>query len=129
MDRMKVLLVDDEEDLISTLAERLELRGIAAEAATTGAEAVDLVNEKEFDVVVVDVKMPGMDGLEVMRRIKARRPHMQVILLTGRGSEQESQAGLEEGAFDYLVKPINIEDLIQKMREALKGIQRKEGYG
>ena len=117
----RVLLVDDEEELVSTLAERLQLRGIEAEGLTSGAEAVRRLEEQEFDVVVVDVKMPGMDGLELLKRIKDIRPAAQVILLTGRGSEKESQRGMEQGAFDYLIKPINIDDLIEKMKRATGG--------
>jgi len=118
MRSLRVLLVDDEEELVSTVAERLELRGIEAEALTTGTAALERLAEQNFDVVVVDVKMPGMDGLELLRRIKTMQPGTQVILLTGRGSGKESERGLEEGAFDYLIKPINIDDLIIKMKQA-----------
>jgi DNA-binding response OmpR family regulator len=118
MGSLRVLLVDDEEELVATVAERLELRGIDAEALTTGEAALERLTARKFDVVVVDVKMPGMDGLELLRRIKTMQPEIQVILLTGRGSGKESQRGLEEGAFDYLIKPINIDDLIIKMRQA-----------
>jgi DNA-binding response OmpR family regulator len=113
------LIVDDEEELVSTLGERLMLRGFAADGVLTGEDALRQVREKEFDVVILDIKMPGMDGLEVMKKMRALRPHLQVILLTGRGSEKESEIGLEEGAFAYLVKPIDIEHLIEKMKEAV----------
>ncbi len=116
--RLKVLLVDDEVELVTTLAERLALREIDALCAFNGAEAVERVEKNDFDVAVLDVKMPGMGGLEVLKRIKAIRPTIQVILLTGRASEKESRIGLGEGAFDYLVKPIDIQDLIEKMKEA-----------
>lgn len=119
MGRLRVLIVDDEEELVSTLTERLALRDIDADGAVNGADALKRIQEKDYDVVVLDVKMPGLDGLEVMRKMGAMRPKMQVILLTGRGSERESRIGIEEGAFDYLVKPVDIEDLIQKMREAV----------
>ena len=115
---MRVLLVDDEEELVLTLKERLMLRSIDADSATTGTEALRLVQDKEFDVVVLDVKMPGMDGLEVMKEMRALFPNMRIILLTGRGSEKESEIGMKQGAFDYLVKPVDIEELIRKMREA-----------
>ncbi len=118
---LKVLVVDDEEELVSTLGERLMLRGIEADGVFTGADAVRRVAEKDFDVVILDVKMPRMDGLEVMKKIREIRPHLKVILLTGRGSEKESEIGLEQGAFAYLVKPIDIEDLIGKMKEAVNG--------
>ena len=121
MDELKVLVVDDEEELVSTLGERLMLRGIEADGVVTGADAVRRVGEKDFDVVILDVKMPRMGGLEVMKKIKEIRPRLKVILLTGRGSEKESEIGLEQGAFAYLVKPIDIEDLIGKMKEAVNG--------
>ena len=121
MDRLRVLVVDDEEELVSTVCERLTLRGIQADGVITGAAAVGLIQDRDFDVAVVDVKMPGMGGLEVMRNIRALRPKVPVILLTGHGSVQESKIGLKEGAFDYLMKPINIEDLIRKMKEAAGG--------
>ena len=121
MDRLRVLVVDDEDELVSTVCERLTLRGIEADGVLTGAAALERIRIKEFDVAVVDVKMPGMDGLEVMRKIRALRPEIQVILLTGHGSVKESEIGLQEGAFDYLIKPINIEALIGKMREAVSG--------
>jgi len=118
MNTFRVLLVDDEEELVTTVAERLQLRGYHAEAVGNGADALKRIEEEPFEVVVVDVKMPGMDGLELLRRIKAIDSEAQVILLTGRGSEKDSQAGIEEGAFDYLIKPINIEELIKKMKQA-----------
>jgi DNA-binding response OmpR family regulator len=118
MGALRVLLVDDEVEFVTTIEERLRLRGIDAEAVTSGADAVRRLEEREFDVIVVDMKMPGMDGLELLRQIKATRPAARVILLTGRGSEQESQAGMQQGASEYLVKPINIDDLIAKMKLA-----------
>ena len=124
MGQLRVLVIDDEEELVSTLIERLLLRDIAADGAVTGVDALKRIREKEFDVVVLDVKMPGMDGLELLRKIKIMRPQVHVILLTGRGSARESQVGIAEGAFDYLIKPIDIEDLIGKMREAITGSPR-----
>lgn len=121
MNELKVLVVDDEEELVSTLGERLELRGFEADGALTGTDALRRVGEKDFDIVILDIKMPGMDGLEVMKKMRAIRPGLQIILLTGRGSEKESQTGIEEGAFAYLVKPIDIEKLIGKMKEAVNG--------
>lgn len=121
MGRLRVLLVDDEEELVSTLKERLMLRDIEADGVTAGADALRCIQSKDYDVVVLDVKMPGIDGLEVMKKIRAIRPRVQVILLTGRGSERESEIGIKEGAFDYLIKPIDIEDLIEKMKEAAGG--------
>ncbi len=119
MGDLRVLVVDDEEELVSTLVERLTLRGIDAEGATNGASALDRIREKDFDVVVLDVKMPKIGGLEVMREIRAKSPGVQIILLTGRGSEKESEIGLKEGAFAYILKPFEIEGLISKMKEAV----------
>jgi len=116
--RMKVLLVDDEEEFVQTLAERLEIRGIQALVATDGIEALHLIEEEEPPVVVLDVMMPGLGGLEVLQRLKTGHPHMQVILLTGHGSTKEGIQGMHLGAFDYIMKPVRIEDLSNKMEEA-----------
>lgn len=119
MESMKVLLVDDEEEFVHTLAERLQLRGIDALCATEGEEALERIEADPPQVVVLDVLMPGIGGLEVLKRIKGIHPEIQVILLTGRGSEKDGMEGTRLGAFDYLMKPLKIEDLIKKMREAL----------
>jgi DNA-binding NtrC family response regulator len=113
------LLIDDEEELVLTLEERLMLRGIEVEGVTSGADAIGRVQEKKFDVVVLDMKMPGLGGLEVMRRIKREQPGIKFVLMTGRGSLEEGEEGMQEGAFAYLLKPINIEDLMKKMMEAV----------
>lgn len=115
---MKVLLVDDEEEFVQTLAERLEIRGIRALVATDGVEALHLIEEEEPPVVVLDVMMPGLGGLEVLQRLKTVHPNIQVILLTGHGSTKEGIQGMHLGAFDYLMKPVRIEDLLKKMEEA-----------
>lgn len=125
MEGLRVLIVDDEEELVSTLVERLRLRGIEARGAITGAEALTLIERDNFDVAVVDVKMPGIGGMEVMEGLLTKRPDLQVILLTGRGSEIESEKGLKAGAFAYLMKPIDIEELVKKMREAAKSLKGK----
>jgi DNA-binding NtrC family response regulator len=117
---LRVLLIDDEEELVSTLAERLKLRGIAVEGVTSGADAFGHFQEKKFDVVVLDMKMPGIGGLEVMRRIRKEQPGVKFVLMTGRGSLEEGEEGMKEGASAYLLKPINIEDLIEKMMEAVR---------
>jgi DNA-binding NtrC family response regulator len=117
-----VLLVDDEEELVSTVVERLSIRGIDAEFVLSGAEAVQKLQEKKYDVLVVDVKMPGMSGLEVMRRMKKEKPNMPVLLMTGHGSVQDGETGIKEGAFAYLAKPVKLEDLIAKMKEAIQHI-------
>ena len=120
MQNLKVLLVDDEEEFVTTLAERLELREIQAQAVTDGEIALQMIETDPPRVVILDVMMPGLGGLEVLKRIKAQNPQIHVILLTGRGSTKEGIEGMQLGAFDYLMKPINIEELIKKMQEAIK---------
>ena len=122
MDSLKVLLVDDEEDFVTTLAERLQLRGIEAQIATDGETALTLIETAPPQVVVLDVMMPGLGGADVLKRIKARHPQIPVILLTGHGSIREGTDGLRQGAYDYLVKPIDIEELISKMQDAFKSV-------
>jgi DNA-binding NtrC family response regulator len=116
--QMNVLLVDDEEEFVTTLAERLELREMRVSVATDGETAIRIVDGERPQVVVADVKMPGMGGLDLLRLIKARHPDIQVILLTGHGSTRDGIKGMRLGAFDYLMKPVKIEDLIEKLRSA-----------
>ncbi|HEB85187.1 MAG TPA: response regulator, partial [Bacteroidetes bacterium] len=97
MKQYRVLLIDDEEELVSTLVERLELRGIEAEAVTRGQAALDLLEKKRFDVVVADLKMPGMSGLEVMRTIRETYPDTKVLMITGHGAEDDETAEVREG--------------------------------
>ncbi|MGD2152879.1 MAG: response regulator [Gemmatimonadales bacterium] len=118
MDPVRVLIVDDEAELVSALEERLNLRGFEASGVTNGAEALSLIAEEPFDVVLLDLKMPGLDGLEVIRRIKVEQPELQVILLTGWGSEEDAEKGKELGAYDYLMKPVKIRDLVRVLLSA-----------
>ena len=119
MEQLRILLVDDEEDFASTLAERLALRGFQAEVATSGMDALRYVEEEDFSVLILDIKMPGMDGLEVMAQIKRKRPDLPVILLTGHGAVANAKTGMKDGAFDYLMKPIDIDELIETIRNAV----------
>jgi DNA-binding NtrC family response regulator len=114
----RVLIVDDEAELVSALVERLNLRGFQATGVTTGAEAVTLVAEGAYDVVLLDVKMPGLGGLQVIQTIKAEHPDVQVVLLTGHGSAQDAAEGMRLGAFDYLMKPVKITDLVRILHAA-----------
>ena len=114
----RVLIVDDEAELVSALVERLNLRGFRAAGVTTGAEALTRVAVADFDVVLLDVKMPGLGGLEVIKTIKTEHPAVQVILLTGHGSARDAEAGMQLGAFDYLMKPITITDLVRVLHDA-----------
>ncbi len=120
MEAWKVLLVDDEEDFVSTLAERLALRGVKTRTAFNGEQALRAVAADQPDIVVLDVMMPGMSGIEVLKRIKADFPNLPVILLTGIGSAKDGVEGIRLGAFDYLMKPLQLEELTRKISEALK---------
>jgi DNA-binding response OmpR family regulator len=120
MSGWKILLVDDEEDFISTLAERLEMRGMQTQTANSGEDALRMIGENPPQIVLMDVMMPGMSGLECLRRIRLSQPDIPVILLTGIGSTREGVQGMELGAVDYLMKPLQIEDLIAKMGEVLQ---------
>lgn len=119
MNDARVLLVDDEEEFVSALAERLDIRGIDTRVATDGEQALELVAAQSFDVIVLDVIMPGISGLEVLQRIKEQKIPSAVILLTGHGSTREGLEGMRMGAFDYLMKPLDIDELIAKMKEAI----------
>ncbi len=118
MDGLRILMVDDEEELVVTLVERLQIRGFQAEGVTRGIDAVKRIRDGIFDVVVLDLKMPGLDGLEVIQQLKYHRPELQVILLTGHGSSEDAIMGKKSGAFDYLIKPVDIEELIDIIRKA-----------
>jgi len=115
---LRVLFVDDEEDLVSTVVERLELRGIDATGAVSGQEALTLIEQRPFDVVLLDVRMPGIGGLEVIRRIKQTHPDLEVILLSGHGAREEAEMARHLGAFDYLQKPVDLEDVIAILHRA-----------
>ena len=123
MEKMRVLLVDDEIEFVSALAERLNLRGFDAETATSGEEALQKIAASPPQVVLLDMLMPGMSGLEVLKHVKRDHPEVKVILLTGRGS-WDGITGVREGAYDCLMKPIQIEELMQIMAGAVEG--RKE---
>lgn len=120
METMRVLLVDDETEFVTTLAERLNLRQIQADIATDGESALRAIQSSPPDVLVLDLKMPGMSGLDLMREARALFPDMNVILLTGHGSTKEGIEGMNMGAFDYMMKPVDIEALIRKMKDAVK---------
>jgi DNA-binding response OmpR family regulator len=114
-----VLLVDDEREFVTTLSERLSLRGIASRVVFDGEAALLAVSESPPHVVVLDVMLPGMKGLEVLRGIKAGYPNVKVILLTGHGTTKNGIEGMKLGAFDYMIKPLDIDVLIEKMAEAV----------
>jgi len=119
MSKTRVLLVDDEEDLSLVLAERLEMKGFIARGAVSSEEALNLIENEEYDIMIIDIKMPGIGGLDLMQRVKQIRPKTQIILFTGHGTEKEGAAAINDGAFDYLIKPIKIDDLIDKINKAV----------
>ena len=127
MNKMQILIVDDEVEFASTLVERLALRGIEAISANRGGEAVALVKERLPDVVVLDLKMPDLSGLEVLARIKAIDPTIEVIMLTGHGSSAAGIDGMEKGAFDYLMKPVDLKALLVKIEQAYEKRIRERG--
>lgn len=116
---MRVLLVDDEEELVTALAERLSYRGIEADWSTTGSQALELADAQAYDIAVLDVKMPNLSGIELKKRLEKTRPDMKYIFLTGHGSEEDFRAGSIE-ASRYLVKPLDIEALIEAIREVVQ---------
>lgn len=116
----RVLLVDDEVDFLESLSQRLILRGLAVLTATSGPRALELVNAEEIDVVVLDVRMPGMDGIECLRRIKESHPQVEVVMLTGHADLESSLEGMRFGFFDYLTKPVRLDHLIEKIQEAFE---------
>ena len=120
--QLKILLVDDEQEFVSTLAERLELRGMYVKVATDGEMALGIIETDPPQVVVLDVMMPGLSGMEVLERIKAIDPKIQVILLTGHGATKDGIKGMQLGAFDYLIKPVDIDELIEKLNKATKNV-------
>jgi len=115
---LRVLIVDDEGELVNALEERLNLRGFQAKGVTTGAEALSYLAETPCDVVLVDVKMPGLGGLQLVKKIKEGQPKLGVILLTGHGSAKDAEEGIRLGAFDYLMKPVKIDDLVRVLHSA-----------
>lgn len=116
--RIKLLLVDDEEAYVNVLANRFQRRNIETTKTYSGTEALQAMRNHEFDVAVLDLKMADMDGIEVLKIFKRIDPRMEVIMLTGHGSAEAAKQGIEEGAFDYLMKPCEFNALIQKVREA-----------
>ncbi len=120
---LKILLVDDEQEFVTALAERLELRGYEVRAVNSGEEALQVLEADVPQAVVLDLKMPGLSGLEVLKRIKEQFQSLPVLLLTGYGSTKDGMKGMQFGAYDYLMKPLNIDDLITKVHEAVNASQ------
>jgi len=126
MEAMKIMLVDDEERFLSTTQKLLNKKGIDAITAAGGAEALEMLQHKHVHVVILDVKMPGMDGNETLKEIKRRFPLVEVIMLTGHATVESAIDGLKSGATDYLMKPTEIDELIAKAKEAFQKRLRLE---
>jgi len=122
----RFLLVDDEKEYIQTLSDRLQTRDLNSAVAYDGEEALSHIEKNEPDVMVLDLKMPGVDGMEVLRKVKKERPHVEVIILTGHGSEQDKISAMELGAFAYLEKPVDIEILTETMKKAYAKINKEK---
>lgn len=127
-EKIKVLMVDDEAKFRETTSKILRKRGLDTTMAATGEEAVDILTKEPMDVVVLDIRMPGMDGHEALARIKEIRSDTQVIMLTGHGGVESAKASLEKGAFDYLSKPCDIDLLVSKINDAHRAIHDTEAW-
>ena len=116
---LKLLLIDDEKGFVEVMSKRLSKRNIQVTKALSGTGGIQALRGEDFDVAVVDLKMEDMDGLEVLKIFKTMVPQMPVIMLTGHGSEEAAREGIRLGAFDYLTKPCELEELVQKIHEAV----------
>ncbi|WP_339137300.1 MAG: response regulator [Candidatus Electrothrix sp. GW3-4] len=114
----KVLLVDDEEAFVQLLARRLATRGMKVAAVTCGEEAVAMVDKRIFDVAVIDLSMPGIDGIETLKQIKAKKPEIEVLMLTGHATVAGGIEAMKQGARDFLQKPVELEELLEKIKTA-----------
>jgi DNA-binding NtrC family response regulator len=122
----KVLLVDDEEDFVEMLSLRLTATGEKVTPAHSGKECLEILKKMDIDVVILDIKMPGMDGMETLKEIRRRFPLVEVIMLTGHGTTETAVEGMKIGAFDYLMKPADFEDLLAKLEGARKRKDEQE---
>ncbi len=118
MGDFRVLVVDDEEDFRDTFIKRLRKRNLDVTGVESGEKALELIDNELFDVAILDVKMPGMGGVETLREMKKKRPLMEVIMLTGHASVESGIDGMKVGAFDYIMKPADIDELMAKMSQA-----------
>lgn len=114
----KILLVDDDSEFTEVLAERMESRGLKVDTAADGSTAVTKVNESSYDAIILDLAMPGMDGIETLKSLLKRQPDLQVILLTGHATVEKGVEAVKLGAMDFLEKPTDIEKLIEKIKQA-----------
>ena len=129
MEKIKILLVDDEPDVTRILSERLGRRGYECQAAANGQEAVDAMAQFAFGVIIMDVKMPVMDGMSALQIIHSRWPKTQIILLSGHADMQLAVQAMSEGAFGYLMKPVDIDELLFKIEDAVTQARLEAGQG
>lgn len=128
LEEVRVLLVDDEVEFVDTLAKRMKKRKLTASSVNSGEDALEFLGQHPTDVVILDVKMPGIDGMQTLMEIKRQYPLIEVIMLTGHANVEVAIQGMEIGAFDYLMKPMAIDDLVYKIQDAYKkkSIQEKK---
>ena len=128
LEEVRVLLVDDEVEFVDTLAKRLKRRKLTTSSVNSGEDALEFLGQNPTDVVILDVKMPGIDGIQTLREIRQQYPLIEVIMLTGHANVEVAIQGMEIGAFDYLMKPMAIDDLVYKIQDAYKkkSIQEKK---
>ena len=129
MEKTKILLVDDESDVTRILSKRLGRRGYDCQAAANGQEAVDAMGQFAFGIIIMDVKMPVMDGMSALQIIHARWPKTQIILLSGHADMQLAVQAMSEGAFGYLMKPVDIDELLFKIEDAVTQVPHEAGPG
>ena len=127
MDEFKVLVVDDEDDFRETLIKRLRNRKLQADGVASGYQALEKLRQTPMDIVILDVKMPGLDGIATLKEIKARYPEIEVIMLTGHASVESGIQGMQLGAFDYVMKPVPLDELLDKMRQAYERKKLRSG--
>ncbi len=120
LEEVRVLLVDDEVEFVDTLAKRMKKRKLTASRVNSGEDALEFLGQHPTDVVILDVKMPGIDGMQTLMEIKRQYPLIEVIMLTGHANVEVAIEGMEIGAFDYLMKPMAIDDLVYKIQDAYK---------
>ncbi|MEF2232245.1 MAG: response regulator [Pseudodesulfovibrio sp.] len=125
MDRVRVLVVDDEPDFLKLIKRRLEKRNVEVFVAPGGREALEYLAANPADVVILDVRMPGMSGIDTLKAIRKHHRETEVIMLTGHGSVQSGIEGMSHGAYDYVLKPFSIDDLLDRIRAACERARLK----
>jgi DNA-binding NtrC family response regulator len=123
---IRILIVDDEQDLLDTMSKRMRKRGMIVHASSNGLDALELIQKEPIDVVLLDVRMPQMNGIDVLKRIKEIDPMMAVVMLTGHASIESAVTGMEYGAFDYLIKPVDFDSLCYMIEDAYQEKLLKE---